>query len=409
MKKYSFFGMASFALGLAFLLVFVGPAVARDLYVTQTDKVFKFKVDGSSTTIASGLGRPEGLVLDSSGNLFVADNQSGTIFKFTPTLTKSTFASGVSNVFSLAIDSKDNLYASQLDVNNTGVQSGSIFKFTPTGTQSTFASGLNEVIELAVDGADNVFAADFQVGMIFKFAPNGTKSTFTAQNFPPSGLAIDSSGNVFVTDSQSGTIFKFTPKGVKRTFASGIDKPFALASGDFGNLFAPVPNVIDVIAPDGKVSGFSGISNAAFVALGPPPPLPPQAPQFLNISTRSHVGTGDDVLIAGFIVGVNLGGANRDPNGAVIVRAIGPSLTVLGVAGALQDPMLELHNANGELIRSNDNWKEHQGVIQATGLAPTDDRESAILAELAAGAYTAIIRGAHNTTGIAVIQVYNLQ
>jgi hypothetical protein len=93
----------------------------------------------------------------------------------------------------------------------------------------------------------------------------------------------------------------------------------------------------------------------------------------------------------------------------VVVRAIGPSLTALGVAGALQDPMLELHNSNGDLVASNDNWKEHQGIIQATGLAPTDDRESVVLAELAAGAYTALVRGAKNTTGIAVIQIYNLQ
>jgi hypothetical protein len=288
--------------------------------------------------------------------------------------------------------------------NTTGIQSSSIFKFTPAGTKSTFASGLTAVIGLAVDSADNIFAADYQSGMVFKFAPNGTKTTFTAQSFPPSGLAVDSSGNVFITDSLSGTIFKFTPAGVKSTYATGLAAPFALVLGDSGNLFVAASTAIDVIAPNRTVSIFSSISNPAFVALGPASPLPPQAPQFLNISTRSRVGTGDDALIAGFIVGTNTSSL-----AATVVRAIGPSLTALGVAGALQDPLLELHDSNGGLIASNDNWKEHQGVIQASGLAPTDDRESAILAELAPGAYTAIVRGAHSTTGIAVIQVYNLQ
>jgi hypothetical protein len=405
MKRYSFFGRSLVAPGLILLFVWTNHAFGRNLYVTQADKVFVFFADGSAIPIASGLGRPKGEAFDSAGNLFVADNQSGTIFKFTPTLVKTTFASGVTNAFSLATDSKDNLYISQLDVNDTtGVQSSAIFKFTPAGTKSTFASGLTTVTGLAVDNADNVFAADYQSGMVFKFTSTGTKSTFTAQNFPPSGVAVDSSGNVFVTDSVGGSVYKFTPAGTKSTFATGLAAPFDLAAGDFGNLFVLPSNVIDVIAPDGTVSDFSGISNAAFVVVGPPSPLPPHAPQFLNLSTRSRVGTGDDVLIAGFIVGTN-----SDSLSAVVMRAIGPSLTAFGVAGALQDPMLELHDSNGDLVASNDHWKEHQGVIQATGLAPTDDRESAILAELAAGAYTALIRGANDTTGIAVIQVYNLQ
>jgi hypothetical protein len=96
-------------------------------------------------------------------------------------------------------------------------------------------------------------------------------------------------------------------------------------------------------------------------------------------------------------------------NCALLFRALGPSLTAFGVPGALQDPTLQLFNSSGVVIAFNDNWKDtQQSQIQATGLAPTDDRESAIYATLPAGAYTAIVRGANNTTGVALVEVYNL-
>jgi hypothetical protein len=117
------------------------------------------------------------------------------------------------------------------------------------------------------------------------------------------------------------------------------------------------------------------------------------------------VGTGDNVLIGGFIVG-----GNGMVNGVVLIRALGPTLTGYGVAGALQDPTLQLLNSSGGVIATNDNWKAtQQAQIQATGLAPPDDRESAIYVTLPAGAYTAIVRGVSSTTGVAIVEVYNLQ
>ena len=111
-----------------------------------------------------------------------------------------------------------------------------------------------------------------------------------------------------------------------------------------------------------------------------------------NISTRGFVDTGANVMIGGFIVGGGSGG-----NATVVVRALGPSLEV---SGALADPTLELHDGNGALIRSNDNWKETQQTeIEATGLAPTNDLESAIFQTLAPGAYTAIVSGSGDLTG----------
>ena len=121
-----------------------------------------------------------------------------------------------------------------------------------------------------------------------------------------------------------------------------------------------------------------------------------------NISTRGFVGTGGDVLIGGIIV---VGGSDQQ----VLIRAIGPSLTPFGVTGALSDPVLELHDKDGNLIVSNDDWKDTQEqAIMLTGIAPTNDAESAILATLAPGAYTAIVSGKDNTTGVALVEAYQV-
>ncbi len=92
----------------------------------------------------------------------------------------------------------------------------------------------------------------------------------------------------------------------------------------------------------------------------------------------------------------------------MIVRAIGPALTPFGIAGALMDPTLELHAPDGS-VTTNDDWKDDQEAeIEATGLQPTNDAESAIVQTLAPGAYTAIVRGANGTTGIGLVEAYDL-
>lgn len=119
----------------------------------------------------------------------------------------------------------------------------------------------------------------------------------------------------------------------------------------------------------------------------------------VNISTRAQVGTGDNVMIAGFIV---TGTGQK----TVLIRALGPSLPV---PGALSDPVLELHDSTGALVATNDNWRtSQQNEIIATGLAPNNDKESAVLATLNPGAYTAIVRGASNATGVGLVEVYDL-
>jgi hypothetical protein len=124
-----------------------------------------------------------------------------------------------------------------------------------------------------------------------------------------------------------------------------------------------------------------------------------------NISARGSVGTDDDVLIGGFILGPDGGG----PSSTILARAIGPSLVEAEVAGPLEDPEIELYDSNGASMAFNDNWKDSQETqIEATGLAPQNDQESAILQTLAAGPYTAIVRGANTTSGVALVEIYRL-
>ncbi len=147
-------------------------------------------------------------------------------------------------------------------------------------------------------------------------------------------------------------------------------------------------------------SGMGGIGLIEAYDLGPS-----AGSIFANISTRGFVGTGDNAMIGGLIVGGNGGGVN-----VVIVRALGPSLGNAGVQHALQDPTIELRDQNGVLIDSNDNWKDRQeALIERENLAPADDRESALLDVLPAGAYTAIVRGKNDATGVALVEFYNIR
>ena len=132
--------------------------------------------------------------------------------------------------------------------------------------------------------------------------------------------------------------------------------------------------------------------------------------EMANISTRGIVGTADNVLIGGVIVGPS-GGTDLG-NATVVVRAIGLSSAnaLPPVSGALADPFLELHNGDGDLIASNDNWADdpNEAEIQTLGLAPTDPLEAATLANLVAGAYTAIVMGNNSSIGVALVEVYHV-
>jgi glucose/arabinose dehydrogenase len=191
-------------------------------------------------------------------------------------------------------------------------------------------------------------------------------------------------GKYFFADLCSGWIRVFDPAaGTASGFATGIGTPVDLQVGPDGCLY--------YLAQDNGGQVFRISATAG---------------QPLNISVRSRVGTGTDVLISGFI---NTGTAAKK----VILRALGPSLQQSGVANPLSDPILELHAGDGSLITTNNDWRENtaqqQQDIVANQLAPPSDLESAIVITLQPGTYTAVVKGQGSTPpGVAVLEVYDV-
>jgi hypothetical protein len=163
--------------------------------------------------------------------------------------------------------------------------------------------------------------------------------------------------------------------------------------------------ILATLQPGNYTAIVRGVNNTTGIALVEGYELDSTATRLVNISTRGHVGVGNDVLIGGFIV---TGSGSK----TVIVRALGPSLGTGAhpLAGVLVNPVLELHDRFGNLLSSNDDWVNSPqfSAINASGLAPPNSLESAILTTLSPGNYTAIVRGANNTTGIGLVEVYDL-
>jgi hypothetical protein len=143
----------------------------------------------------------------------------------------------------------------------------------------------------------------------------------------------------------------------------------------------------------------SGVALVEVYDLSPSPTV-----KLANISTRAFVSTGDNIVIAGFILGTHSG------DDSIIVRGLGPSLTAVGVPNALANPTLELRDGNGTFIRANNNWQDdpaQAAQLTAANLAPTNALESGIAANLPAGLYTALLSGVNNGTGVGLIEVYD--
>ncbi len=191
----------------------------------------------------------------------------------------------------------------------------------------------------------------------------------------------------------------FTPQVGQRFEIIRVNLPNGPASGLIGR-FANVREG-GIVADTGTVrlvlSYVGGDGNDVVLTAVPAPPA-----QSLNISTRVRVETGENVMIGGFIV--------TGPDAKqVLIRALGPSLRARGVNNAVADPVLDLRGSDGALIQTNDNWRETQEPeIIATTVPPTDDLEAALVATLAPGNYTATMTGKGNTTGVGLIEIYDL-
>jgi sugar lactone lactonase YvrE len=392
--------LALLAFAFSFVVAFFpSHAAAADLFEADFSSgiIYRFAPDGSRTVYTSGLNGPEGLAFDAAGNCFVSETGTGTIYKFATDGTQTIFASGLDGPASLVFDTAGNLF----DADFFG---GVIYKFDPVGGRTTFASGLNGPANLIFDSMGRLLEADFHSGNIYQFTTDGMRTTFASNVGNPHGLAFDAGGDLFVADFDGGTILRFTPSGKRSAFASGLNGPHGLVFDQSGNLVSADYNTGNIyrFTPTGMQSTFaSGLSNPANLLFEPPRA---SANNLLNLSTRAFVGTQTGVLIGGFI----LQGANPS---TLVLRAIGPSLTGQGVSGALEDPFIELHDASGATLVSNDNWQSgpDAAAIQRVGLAPTNAQESAIRATVPAGAYTVIVSGVGETSGVGLVEIYDLQ
>jgi sugar lactone lactonase YvrE len=182
---------------------------------------------GQQSTFASGLD-PIALAFNNTGNLFVADYNSGNIYKYTGGV-QSLFASGFFIPLGLACDSSGNLF-----VGWGGSGASTITKITPGGVQSTFATGLSLPIGLTFDGGGNLVESDNGSGHIYQFTPGGVQSTFDTVPVGYNGLEFDSAGNLFAATGFGGSIVEYAHSGGQSTFASGMIDPADIA-------FQPVP------------------------------------------------------------------------------------------------------------------------------------------------------------------------
>jgi hypothetical protein len=160
--------------------------------------------------------------------------------------------------------------------------------------------------------------------------------------------------------------------------------------------------ILASFAPGNYTAIVTGENNAGGIGLIEVYEMQQSGARLMNISTRGFVGTGDSVMIAGLILN------GTDP-ATIIFRAIGPSLAGAGIQNPLADPTIDLFNAQGAKIATDNNWKDsQQAAIQASGFAPSNDLESALLVDLAPGNYTAIVSGVNNSTGVALVEAYHL-
>jgi len=355
-----------------------------DVSVFAGDRIFSGSTDGVGPAARFSL--VQRLILDDHNNLYVSDMYNCTVRKVTPAAVVTTLAGSAGNCG-----------------NTDGVGTAARFAW-PEG--------------LALDSTGNVYVADGHYmavsNTIRKIGPDGVVTTIagspgtygyadgvgtSARFHHPTAVAVDRTGNVLVADSWNRRLRKVTPAGVVTTLAGGGPDFGTDGVGDAAS-FASLKSMFSDSVGNRYIVDDSLAIRIATSTL---------KSRSLNVSTRLQVLENENVLIGGFIIG---GTSTKN----VILRALGPSLAAYDVDGVLPDPILELYDSGGHLIASNDSWKvnaqtgtSQQAAVEATTLAPANDLEAAIIATLEPEqGYTAVVRGTHGETGVAIVELYDL-
>lgn len=414
--------------------------------------VFKMTSTGTLTTLYSFTGganggNPTGVIEGKDGNFYGISSATtpSNVFKITPAGQRSTVyllqGTNGTETAGLIASTDGNVYGTTRD---GGIpQAGNIFRISPAGQVNTYAfdgNGTGQHPSRPFEGAEHSLYGATESGGVFL---NGT--VFRLNQAPPRDvLNISTRLQVLTGDKVLIGGFIITGSDTKKVIVRGIGPSLSgvgatlqdpvlelhqgsltLATNDDwkqrqaeveATSLQPLNDsesaIVATLTPGAYTAILSGKNNGTGVGVVEVYDLDQIANSKLaNISTRGFVDTGNNVMIGGLIVSGGAGGGIA----RVIVRAMGPSLSAAGIVNALQDPNLELRNATGALIATNDNWKalpaggSQQGEIEATGLPPTNDFESAVVQNLGPGNYTAIVRGANNSTGVAVVEAYTLQ
>ncbi|MFZ1220963.1 MAG: SBBP repeat-containing protein [Chthoniobacterales bacterium] len=408
----------------------------NDIFVT------KFNPAGSALVYSTYLGGDSsdaglGIAVNATGNAYITGFTQSTNFP-TANAFKSTLAPG-------------DFYGDAF-----------VTKFNAAGSALVYSSYLGGDAEetgygIAVDSAGNAYVAGFTASRCFPTTTGAFDTTLSMGNgdafitkisetAPPSALSpcpsqlLNLATRLRVLPGDSALIagFIITGSDTKRVIIRGIGPSLTSVQGALadptlqlfnGNNQQFVSNddwitnrteveetglapghdlesaIVVTLVPGAYTAVLRGKNNGTGTGVVEVYDLNPSGNSILaNIGSRGFVDTGDNVMIGGFIVG-----GSGQPDARVVVRGIGPSLAAFGITNALQNPTLELKNANGATLTSNDDWQQGQPTeINALGLAPSDSRESALVAALPHGNYTAILRGKNNTTGVAVVEVYNV-
>jgi hypothetical protein len=327
-------------------------------------------------------------------------------------VTRETFNSPFSvRMYSVDLNSGATTQANSISSNWTGTAFG--FDFTPGSSDAVLVSDTDKLQRVGPNGGfapvtaayDNTTSDGDPVDLHAGDNP-AIVALASSNNFPEAASSvlygIDSTPNsLVVVNRVTGELNTVGPLKAVTGTRCGFD-----ISGTTGTAYAALSSgdttvFYTVDLGTGAVTSVGTFPSLGSVTITDIAVLPPT--RLVNISTRSRVGTGEEVMIAGFI-------ADGQAPVRLIIRGLGPSLAAFGIASPIPNPFLSIRDHNGVEIASNNDWgSNQQSEISASNLAPTNDLEAAYIGNFAPGAYTAILSDVNNTTGIGTVEVYKLR